>query len=352
VTVLWYVLLVAAGAVIVWLGVYAVWWAIGKYRLREAGPRPLQASEHRIWTEPERVEAMDAAAGPGGPASAPCPPFHFLEEHLTGSQPCVSVRDARGRVWRVKWGDEVRSESFAVRFAWACGYFAEITHFLPSGTIEHCPPGLQRARTCIGEDDGRFCDARFELDDPAAHKLFEEHSWQWDDNPFVGTKELSGLKMVVMLLSNWDTKDRRDVARGSNTAIYEYTTSQGREARYLLSDWGGSLGRWGSTLTRGRWDCDGFVEQTPQFVRGVQNNCAVFGYAGQRTVDIADGIPLEHVRWFHPYAARLSEKDLSKALLASGADGDEADRFAAALADRIRQLGRLAAVAGATRSAG
>ena len=32
-------------------------------------------------------------------------------------------------------------------------------------------------------------------------------SWRWDDNPFVGTNELAGLKLMVMLLGNWDNKD-------------------------------------------------------------------------------------------------------------------------------------------------
>jgi hypothetical protein len=36
--------------------------------------------------------------------------------------------------------------------------------------------------------------------------LFNQHSWSWDDNPFVGVPQLNGLKIVNMLLSNWDTK--------------------------------------------------------------------------------------------------------------------------------------------------
>ena len=63
--------------------------------------------------------------GPGGADARAEAPFHFIEEHSRGSQPCVSVRDANGRRWRVKWGHEVPCETFAVRLAWACGYFAE-----------------------------------------------------------------------------------------------------------------------------------------------------------------------------------------------------------------------------------
>ena len=263
----------------------------------------------------------------------------FIEEHSTGSQPCVSVRDARDRRWRVKWGDEVRSETFAVRFAWACGYFAEVTYFVPSGAIAGADE-LSRARPCIDAATGAFCDARFELDDPAVKKLFEEHSWSWDDNPFLETAQLSGLKIVVMLLSNWDTKDRRDVARGSNTAIFEHRLSRWRrEARYLLTDWGGSMGRWGTNIvTRGRWDVAGFEEQTTGFITGVKDGLAVFGYTGQHTAEIAGRIPLEHVNWFAPYVSRVSRQFLIDAVSASGGTDEEAQRFAGALVERIRQL--------------
>ena len=71
--------------------------------------------------------------------------------------------------------------------------------------------------------------------------MFEQHS-SWNDNPFLGSRELHGLKILVMLLSNWDTKDRRDAARGSNTAIFERRVGGWRhEARYLITDWGGSI---------------------------------------------------------------------------------------------------------------
>jgi hypothetical protein len=253
------------------------------------------------------------------------------------------VCDAAGRRWRVKWGQEVRCETFAVRVAWSCGYFAEETHFVPAGTIAGATT-LQRAREYVDERDGTFRDARFELDDPAVKKMFEEHSWAWDDNPFVATRELSGLKIVVMLLSNWDTKDRRDVARGSNTAIFEHQLPDGRrEARYLLTDWGGSMGRWGSNpATRGRWDADGFAAQTPGFVTGVADGCVTFAYVGQRTADVAHGIPLEHVRWFVQYLEPLAESYLARALRASGATHEEVPRFVGALRDRIGQLAAVA----------
>ena len=96
-----------------------------------------------------------------------------------------------------------------------------------------------------------------------------------------------GLKVILMLISNWDNKDQRDVARGSNTAIYVVRVSRWkREAQYLIVDWGGSMGKWGGTVvTRGRWDAAGFAAQTPHFVTGVANGFVQFGYSGQRTAD-------------------------------------------------------------------
>jgi hypothetical protein len=337
------IIAVAAGTVVTAATLRVSWRLAGIYLIRRAGPRPLRATRHRLWRDPGQAADIDFAAGPGGPESTPVPPFRFVEEHGTGSQPCVSVTDARGHRWRVKWGDEVRSETFAVRLAWACGYFAEVTHFVPAGRIEGVT-GLGRADHHI-EADGSFVNARFEADEPHVKKMFEEHSWAWDDNPFVGTPELNGLKIVVMLLSNWDTKDRRDVARGSNTAIFEYRRSRWRrEAHYLITDWGGAMGRWGSTIvTRGRWDADGFEAQTPRFVTGVQDGLVRFGYAGQRTADVAEGIRVSDVAWICRYLGALTDAHVATALHASGASDDEAVRFTRALRQRIDQLQRVAA---------
>jgi hypothetical protein len=334
-----YLLASVAGVILAFVALQLYWRGRGLYLIRRAGPRRLIASHHRIWRDPGPIEQLDLVHGPGGVDGTPTPPFTFIEEHGVGSQPCVSVRDARGRKWRVKWGPEVHSETFAVRFVWACGYFAEVTHFVPTGAIADAA-ALTRARQCV-EESGNFINARFELELEGARTFFEEHSWAWNENPFLGSRELNGLKIAVMVLSNWDTKDRRDVARGSNTAIFEHRVSRWRrEAHYLITDWGGSMGRWGSNIvTRARWDVEGFEAQTPAFVTGVSDGFVTFGYAGQRTADIASGIPIDHARWFHGLASRLGDQQLRDALLASGATEEEAARFARSILQRIHRLG-------------
>ena len=336
--VLSYIAYAAAGVAAAIVGLRLFWRALGYYKVKKAGPRPLFGVRHRLWRDPGTVETLDLTAGPGGPSQAPAAPYRFIEEHSAGTQPCVSVRDANGRRWRVKWGHEVPCETFAVRLAWACGYFAEITHRIDSGHIEGAGP-LTRAASCLDER-GAFTDARFELDDPAVLKLFEEHSWSWTDNPFVGTRELAGLKILLMLISNWDNKDQRDVARGSNTAIYVTRISAWkREAQYLIVDWGGSMGRWGNTpVTRGRWDAAGFAAQTPAFVNGVTNGYVQFGYTGQRTGDARASITPDDVRWLCRYLGRITDDQFRAALRASGATDDEAESFTASLRSRVEQL--------------
>lgn len=330
---------IALAATAVALGGLRLFWrAVGEYRLRRAGPRPLSGVRPTIWRDPGDVAALDLAVGARGRDFLPSPPFHFVEEHTTGSQPCVSVRDGKGRAWRVKWGHEVRCETFATRIAWACGYYAEPTHFVASGRVERATD-LTRAAGSI-QEDGAFIDACFRLNDPRVDKLFEEHSWSWTDNPFVGTPELAGLKVLLMLLSNWDNKDQRDVARGSNTAIYIHRVPPRRgEARYLIADWGAGMGRWGTTVvTRGRWDPDAFASQTPQFVAGVQDGFVQFGYSGQRTGDAREGIRVEDVRWVCRYLGRITDDQLRAALAASGATAEEVESFASSLRARIEQL--------------
>jgi hypothetical protein len=144
-----WLLLAGAGAAAAIVGLVVIrlaWRARGIYLIRRAGPRRLRAAAHLLWREPGKVEALDLTHGPGSAAMEPRAPFRFVEEHLTGSQPCVSVTDARGRVWRVKWGMEVRAENFAVRLVHACGYFSEVTYRELHRRRLHVCRGAIRAR--------------------------------------------------------------------------------------------------------------------------------------------------------------------------------------------------------------
>jgi hypothetical protein len=327
--------IIVGAFVVTWL-VFGFWRVRSALKRRAAGETPLRSRRAVIWRNPGPAESRDLAAGPGGRDGAPISPFTFVEEHSTGSFPCVSVRDARGRAWRVKWGDEVHTEVFGARFAWATGYFAEVNYFVPSAR------DLQRAGECIGHD-GSFRNARFELDEPGVRKHFDEHSWAWNDNPFVGTRELNGLKIVMMLLSNWDNKDVRDVARGSNTAIFEYRMERDvLEARYLIIDWGAALGNWGaSVLSRGRWDSGAYATQSEQFVLGMDGERVLWGYKGQRTADAVADISRSDVRWLCEHLEGLTDDQLAAGLRASGATESEIADFTSAIRARLDRLRNL-----------
>jgi hypothetical protein len=282
---------------------------------------------------------LDLASGPGGRAAAPAPPFTFVQEDTGGTNPKIEVRDARGVTWGVKWGEEVQSEVFAARMVWAVGYFVEPGYFVPRGTISGVS-GLDRAKKYVGPD-GSFRDARFEKKEKGIKKLSDEQSWRYEQNPFVGTRELNGLKVMIMLLSNWDSKDQEQAGKGSNTKIFIVPTRAATEHRYVVSDWGGSMGKWGGFFKRGKWDCEGYASQSDDFVKGVKRGEVEWGYSGQHTDAIKTGIPVEHVKWLLGYLGKISDAQIRAALRSSGASPSEESCFARAIKERIAALWRL-----------
>ena len=74
--------------------VHGYWRVRSEITRRTEGEAPLRSSREVLWRDPGSISAAELEAGPCGSKGAPAPPFHFLEEHDTGSQPCVSVRDA------------------------------------------------------------------------------------------------------------------------------------------------------------------------------------------------------------------------------------------------------------------
>ncbi len=296
-------------------------------------------SSTSIWHDPGPVERLDFFGGPGGRDGAPKPPFTFIEEDSGGTNPKIKVKDAAGRQWGVKWGSEVHAEVFAARFAWAAGYYVEPSYFVASGKVEGVT-GLDRAKKFV-KPDGSFTEARFELKIGGITKLKDKESWHWESNPFAGSKELKGLKIVLMLVSNWDSKDQRDAGRGSNTAIHKNDATG--EVHYIFGDWGGSMGKWGGVFGRSKWDCKGFSGQSKDFVKGVSGTVVEWGYSGQRTDSVTSGITVADVKWIMERLGKISDRQIQDALEASGATASESSCYASAMRTRLE---RLKAVAG------
>ena len=91
--------------------------------------------------------------------------------------------------------------------------------------------------------------------------LFEEHSWAWNDNPLrrhaaarrIEDRGDAPLELGQQGIGATSRADRTPPS--SSTRISRFAS----EARYLITDWGGAMGKWGTTVvSRDRWDAAGF----------------------------------------------------------------------------------------------
>ena len=282
-----------------------------------------------LWRDPGPIAGKDLAQGPTAPDRAPAPPFTFVEEDISGSKPKVKVVDAKGVTWKVKFAgtdptkNEVNAEIAASRIMWALGYLVEEHYYVPAGVIQDVK-NLDRAKGVIAAD-GQFRMARF--DRRAADVERSGRTWTLAQNPFAGSKELSGLMLVTALINNWDNKPE-------NTGI---DLTKNGEEHYLISDLGAAFGRmagppsWNPAPSR--WNVEHYREQ--KFVKGVEGGTVLLNFEGQVPMP---PIPIEHARWFAELAGQLSKDQARGAFIAAGATPAQADGFSARLLEKIAEL--------------
>jgi hypothetical protein len=310
--------------------------------LADEGPRlysevpDIRNGKAVLWHNPGAVENEDLRYCSGGQARAPRPSFTFVKEDEGGTNPKVQVRDSAGRHWAVKFGPEASPDTFATGLACLVGYYVEPTYDIADGIILGAHH-LKRTKHSIGQH-GEFHGGRFQL--RAKHPEFlKDVDWSWSKNPFLGTHALNGLKILMMLTSNWDSKDIRDaVDRGSNTAVYR----SGRRYIFFVDDWGATMGTWGNLATRSKWNAGAYSEQTKEFVRGMKNGEIQWGYHGAHTADVTHGIHPSDVRWLLRYLGRVTDPQLAAGLRASGATEKEVANYVPSIRLRIQQLQRIA----------
>lgn len=268
-----------------------------------------------LWTAPVNIDSRNLYLGPGGAAMQPnLLSVTFLEEEKGGySGTKYRIRDASGREWVAKIGKEAQSEAAAVRLLWAAGYETEINYLVPRLTI----PGK-----------GTFEDVRLEAR-PGSEKRVGE--WKWEQNPFVGRREFQGLKVMMLLLENWDIKD------SNNEVIQVKGTSK---LRYVISDLGATFGKTGGlplfwTITRSRNNPDDY--EKAKFVEGVKGNIVKFRYSGKKK-GIFDDITVRQARWLGGWLSRLSRGQISDAFRAANYNAEEVGILTDAVLDRIEQL--------------
>ncbi len=280
----------------------------------------------RLWQDPRPIAARDLEWGAGAADRAPKGPFVFVEETSGGSQPKVVVEDRAGVTWDVKFGPEAHAEVAANRLLWALGYFVEELYFVPSGAMTGVTD-LGRAENHIAAD-GMFSKARFRRRDPAQPRM--EKAWSFNANPFLGTRELSGLKILMTMISNWDIEGDR------NNRILEVATASGApERRYIVSDLGATFGRLGARHTNhtkwtlAHYEGEGFIDRVDDDeveldFDGLEANMQVVGR--------------DHARWFSGIVSELTEAQVRQAFETAGATPEEVNGFAAVIMRRIAAL--------------
>jgi hypothetical protein len=299
-----------------------------------------------LWQQPGNITIADWIWGPGGEARAPKAPFEFIEEDFNGTNAKIKVRDANGERWTVKFGGEDHGDVFAARLLFAMGYTAPSAYFVRSGVITGAH-GLKRAKPFIGKH-GEFAYARFKLHESKKMARVEGADWSWTNNPFVGSTQLNGLKILMMLTSNWDAKDSRD-GKGSNTAVYAKSGPNGDQLYYTFDDWGATFGKWGGFFSRDKWNADGFSYQTRAFASSSDGHTIRWGYQGKHSKDITSGIGINDVRWLMTYLSGVTDEELRAGLRASGATPSEIDAYTQSIRQRISELHRLCEGAVSTR---
>jgi hypothetical protein len=300
-----------------------------------------------LWREPQDIGSENLFYGPGGKEHVPHGPFTFVKEDLDGTNPKYNVRDQDGVKWKIKLGPEARPETVASRFVWAVGYHTDEDYFLSEVQVLGLPPRVHRGQKLIGAG-GVMHNVRLKREEDEK-KL---DIWRWRDNPFVGTRELDGLRVMMAVINNWDLKD-------DNNAIREEKRkdADGAKRVYEVSDLGASFGTTGRGLshTKSKGNVRSYsrskfiTKERPDFVDFnvpsrpglllVFNPHEFFGRMGLRW--IGRDIPRQNARWVGDMLGELSREQIRDAFRSAGYEGEELDEFTLDFQERIQELKKL-----------
>ncbi len=270
-----------------------------------------------LWRDRDPAR-LDLAAGPGGASMRPATRrLRFLEEEKSGFSTKYRVRDARGREWVAKVSKEAQSETAASRLIWAAGYETEVTYLVPR---VHIPT------------KGWFDNVRFEA---RPGNVSRHGEWGWERNPFAGTRELDGLKVLMVLINNWDLKDENNVLL--------HTAGSG-EVRYAISDLGATFGKSGGPgffwrLTRSRNEPEDYADT--KFIDRVKDGYVDFDFTGKNE-RLFEKVRAEHARWIGERLSRLTDGQLATIFRAANYTPAETRLLTRVVRARITQLATLA----------
>ncbi len=274
-------------------------------------------------TNPIMWQAVDTATldlynGPGGTAMLPdTSRIEFIKEETGGHNKKYRIKDAKGKVWVAKLGREAQPETAAVRILYGLGYKTEINYLIPELTI----PGK-----------GAHKNVRLEARPENVERLDE---WKWKENPFLGTDELQGLKIMMVFLTNWDLLDLQNkVIRVDNNGTVEH--------HFIISDLGATFGKLGNNnlpifFRLGRKTNDPGTWYESGFVTKVKDGMIDFDFKGKGR-DLMTDITVEHGRWIAARLAQLSDQQLEDAFRAANYSEEEVKLLRHGVRERTAEL--------------
>lgn len=267
-----------------------------------------------LWSRPADISSRDLFLGPGGARMRPdLRRITFIKEEKGGYSKKYRVRDASGREWVAKIGKEAQPETSAIRLLWGVGYNTEINYLVPRVTI----PGK-----------GTFTNVRFEARPEEWDRVGE---WKWKQNPFVGTPEYQGLKIMMALINNWDLKD-------SNNEIIQARGSD--ELRYIISDLGATFGHASKTpliwrLTRSRNNPTKYAKS--KFLDKVKGDRVVLKFGGKNS-GLMKNITVRDAQWMSGWLSQLSDQQLRDAFRAANYRPDQVNALVRTVRERTNEL--------------
>jgi len=308
-----------------------------KHKKSETVPR-LKAA---IWHPTIDVNQLNLFYGAGGKEDAPRPDakYKFKKEDMNGTSPKFDIEDDQGIKWRVKLGQEPRAETAATRLLFAAGYFVDEDYYVDELHVEGLPT-LKRGQSYV-TDDGVVHGARLERRMKEVKKL---GTWDWFKNPFVGTKELNGLRVMMALVNNWDLKT-------INNSIYEVND----EAEYVVSDVGATFGKTGNPLHRSKsvlkdFEDSKFIDKvTTDFVDFVMHSrppllaaVNIPNYEKRTHMqDVTKHIPRADAKWLGERLSQLTEEQIRDCFRAGGYTQEEIEGYSTIIQNRIAALNAL-----------
>jgi hypothetical protein len=275
-----------------------------------------------LWRQPGDIAARDLFWGPGGENQQPdLRRVTLIEKEKGGYSIKYRVRDASGREWIAKIGKEAKGETAASRLMWAVGYYADTNYLVPSVYVEGLNKTLQNVRFGLRPKEVKRIDG-----------------WNWDRNPFVGSRQFQGLKVMMALLNNWDLKDSNNkIAVTKNQKIAD------NELRYFVADLGGSFGKV-SHIPR-------FLQFKPDrnnpnayarshLVNGVKDDRVDLHFRSKKGY-LTKNITVADARWISNWLSRLSNQQIEDAFRAANYSPAESRLMTQAVRQRIEELSKV-----------